>query len=759
MKRVGFFLVMLLTVVSFGFAGGSNQKSGVQQSTAQQETVEKKTTSLAVFAFSGADTALGEAIASRLTRQEILRNAFDKTNLITRNTIAAMNFEQRFQEDFGLTDPDAIFELGKALDASHVIAGYLTKLGNQDLILVSIMDIESLQQIAGDYRPYRTIDEIYSLIPDIAKKLANAVQKNTGNLQGLSVPPFNILGNVNQNDAMVLAQMLSCDLANYGKYAVLPRTDSLEKVLEEHRRQRDRITDTTIDQERVKLLGKGITPQFVLSSSVEGWGSKNLFVAEILNIQDGSYKDGNEVSFTNYFQGFEVIPRLALLLTDKASATAITHYDNGETFRNKSEWALAIKEYTEAIRLNPNYALAYHNRGRAYEGNNDLDRAIADYTSAIKLNSSYAYSYQYRGELYRQKGDNDRAIADCTEAIRLEPNSANTYATRGVAYYEKKDYDRAIADLTVSIRLRPNYTFAYYFRGLAYQNKNDYDRAIADFTETIRTNSSYYWAYANRGYIYLEYKKNYDQAIADYTEAIRLNINNVNYFINRGFAYSNKGNYDQAIADYTQAIRIDPNNALAYSNRSNAYRQKEDTARADSDRAKAQELGYSVTTGKVYKIGDLGPAGGIIFYNRGFFADGWQFLEAAPAGTDRNAQWGAYRKNVPGTSTRIGSGKKNTELIVDYLRQWGESNRAAQICTNMNINGYADWFLPSKDELNLMYTNLDQNGLGGLNAKWYWSSSQYDNKGAWLQYFGNGNQFYDDSKNSTKISVRAVRAF
>ena len=171
-----------------------------------------------------------------------------------------MNFEQRFQEDFGLTDPDAIFELGKALDASHVIAGYLTKLGNQDLILVSIMDVESIQQIAGDYRRYRNIDEIYTLIPDIAKKLADAVQKNTDNLQGLSIPPFNILGNVNQNDAMVLAQMLSCDLANSGKYAVLPRTDSLEKVLEEHRRQRDRITDAAIGQERVKLLGKGRPP-------------------------------------------------------------------------------------------------------------------------------------------------------------------------------------------------------------------------------------------------------------------------------------------------------------------------------------------------------------------------------------------------------------------------------------------------------------------------------------------------------------------
>lgn len=220
MKRAGLFLTVFILMVLLPAALFAQKKE-----------------SLAVFAFTGGSASDGEAIASSLTRQATLRNAFNKTTLVTRSTIAAMNFEQRFQRNSGLTDADSIFELGKQLNASHVIAGNITRLGDRNLVLVSIMDVESLQQIAGDYRTYRTIEEIDALIPSIAQKLAVAVPRNTANLPGLSVPPFNILSGVNQNEAMVLAQILACELANSGKYAVLPRTDSIDKVMEEQRRQ------------------------------------------------------------------------------------------------------------------------------------------------------------------------------------------------------------------------------------------------------------------------------------------------------------------------------------------------------------------------------------------------------------------------------------------------------------------------------------------------------------------------------------------
>jgi TolB-like protein len=165
---------------------------------------------------------------------------------------------------------------------------------------------------------------------------------------------------------------------------------------------------------------------------------------------------------------------------------------------------------------------------------------------------------------------------------------------------------------------------------------------------------------------------------------------------------------------------------------------------------------------QTYKIGDTGPAGGIVFFDRGFITeDGWRYLEAAPAGVEFPAAWGAYGQNVPNTMTDIGFGKQNTKIIVDRLRALGETNKAAQLCAAFDINGYKDWFLPSKDELNLMYRNLKQKGLGGFSNDRYWSSSQGGSSTnyAWGQRFSDGGQDYIYYSKTNTYSVRAVRAF
>ncbi|MDR1930387.1 MAG: hypothetical protein LBQ44_07125, partial [Treponema sp.] len=158
-----------------------------------------------------------------------------------------------------------------------------------------------------------------------------------------------------------------------------------------------------------------------------------------------------------------------------------------------------------------------------------------------------------------------------------------------------------------------------------------------------------------------------------------------------------------------------------------------------------------------YKVGDFGPAGGLIFYDKGVFSDGWRYLEAAPVETEFRAQWGASGKTIDGTQANVGSGKRNTRIIVDKLNEWGESGRAAQLCGSLVSDGFSDWFLPGKDELDLMYKNLAKKGLGNFSSDDYWSSSEYSSGSAWDQRFSDGpqsglNKTYTDS-------VRAVRAF
>ena len=196
---------------------------------------------------------------------------------------------------------------------------------------------------------------------------------------------------------------------------------------------------------------------------------------------------------------------------------------------------------------------------------------------------------------------------------------------------------------------------------------------------------------------------------------------------------------------------------------------------------------------EVYRIGDTGPAGGYVFYDKGYYSDGWRYLEAAPSDIGRYA-FGYYRpdgtnNNMVGTAQAIGSGRYNTERLVVHMDIEGKAysdssgtttaEYAAKKCLDYRYGEYDDWFLPSRDELCEMYKALKCSG--GINHgeycpdrthpatsteetrnsfadESYCSSSENYSIYSWLQYFAKGNQINTNPRNYANY-VRAVRAF
>jgi aBig family protein len=158
---------------------------------------------------------------------------------------------------------------------------------------------------------------------------------------------------------------------------------------------------------------------------------------------------------------------------------------------------------------------------------------------------------------------------------------------------------------------------------------------------------------------------------------------------------------------------------------------------------------------------DTGPAGGWIFYiNPNAAVDGWKYLEAALDDQSLSQVWieGGSQTALNGnTNTGIGTGLANTNAIVLQAFNDGGGSSAAQICLDLTIDVYDDWFLPSKDELNYMYDGLHYSGVGGFADDNYWSSSEGNDSNAWFQTFFGGNQGYAVKNDSSW--VRAVRAF
>ena len=260
----------------------------------------------------------------------------------------------------------------------------------------------------------------------------------------------------------------------------------------------------------------------------------------------------------------------------------------------------AIEDYTKAIELKPEFAMAYYNRGVAKAKKQDYDSAIVDYDEAIKIDDKYALAYYNRGVAKDEKQDYDGAIADYTRAIELNPNNAGSYGNRGVAKAHKKDYDGAIIDFTRVLELNPDDAMAYFNRGNAKDKTQDYDGAIADYTRVLELNPDDAMAYFNRGNA-KDKTQDYDGAIADYTRAIELNPDDADGYVNRGSAKFKKQDYDSAIADYTRAIELNPDYANAYYCRGIAKDEKEDFDGAMNDYKKVFSLtNYLISSTKIF---------------------------------------------------------------------------------------------------------------------------------------------------------------
>jgi len=159
---------------------------------------------------------------------------------------------------------------------------------------------------------------------------------------------------------------------------------------------------------------------------------------------------------------------------------------------------------------------------------------------------------------------------------------------------------------------------------------------------------------------------------------------------------------------------------------------------------------------KALKIGDKGPAGGYIFYDKGNNNGGWRYLEAAPAEAEFQAVWSVRYTNVENTQAGLGFGKRNTQLIVDlFAKTSGEWDTAAQKCAELDFGGFKDWFLPSRDELDQMYGNLKRRNLGEFKNGWYHSSSLSSSYSVMQQSFETGRQVTDSR--SDRCYVRPVR--
>lgn len=153
----------------------------------------------------------------------------------------------------------------------------------------------------------------------------------------------------------------------------------------------------------------------------------------------------------------------------------------GDSRSARKDFAGAVKAYTCAAELQPDYAPIYVKRGFAYAGLQDSESALADYDRALELDEALIAAYNNRGTLYTQLGNFGLAINDFELVLALDPNNAVAYNNRGVVHAAEGNFDEAIADFEMAIELDPDYgtpraSLAAVYSALAAQNYQEFLR-------------------------------------------------------------------------------------------------------------------------------------------------------------------------------------------------------------------------------------------------------------------------------------------
>ncbi len=214
-----------------------------------------------------------------------------------------------------------------------------------------------------------------------------------------------------------------------------------------------------------------------------------------------------------------------------------------------------IKSNTKNLQV---LAIAYNNRGNAYTSKGEFDLAIQDYNELIKLNPNYAKPFNNRGVAYQKRGDYDLALKDFDAAIDLDPNYANAFANRAEIYQKKGDYPNALKDFDKAIALQPTVAVVWNERCWTHAAIGELQAALTDCNEAIRLEPNLAAALDSRGFTYLKLEK-WELAIADFNSALRLDPKLPSSLFGRGFAKLKRGDLASGNADMRAAKTLEPN--------------------------------------------------------------------------------------------------------------------------------------------------------------------------------------------------------
>ncbi|MBY0546602.1 MAG: tetratricopeptide repeat protein [Candidatus Obscuribacterales bacterium] len=254
---------------------------------------------------------------------------------------------------------------------------------------------------------------------------------------------------------------------------------------------------------------------------------------------------------------------------------------------SQANFAGAINDYTDAIKLAPTRGVLYLQRGLARIEEGLFDLALADLDKALEFDKPNSLAISIcRGKAHFGLKNYERALDDFSSAIKSDPKASLAFIGRAEAYLALGEDDKSLRDLERALKLDPAQPHAYFLRAQVFKRKNMKDQAIEDLHKAVELDKAY-----------LAKDKDLNVARTDtgdnLAEIIKLNGKHsaiATKLIGRGLDLERAGDHLSAIKEFTDAILASPDSLEAYKWRAELYMSMSSFELARDDLSRAIEI-------------------------------------------------------------------------------------------------------------------------------------------------------------------------
>ena len=252
---------------------------------------------------------------------------------------------------------------------------------------------------------------------------------------------------------------------------------------------------------------------------------------------------------------------------------AIMHCSLGLELANQGKIAEAIRHYSEALRINPNYEKAHNNLGIALKDEGRVDEAIDHYLQALRIKPDFEEAHNNLGNAFLKQGKAAKAIKHFKEALRLNPEFTDAYNSLGTALIRTGNTDEAIEYFRKALQIDPNCAGTYVNLGGALIGMGRIDEAIVYFRKALQIEPSIPEVHVNLG-VALANKGEVEEAVDHFRKALQINPDNAEAQHNLNNILVTLGKIDGEIAKIKEELTFNPQSPALYFDLGNMYKLK-----------------------------------------------------------------------------------------------------------------------------------------------------------------------------------------